>query len=454
MKKVKIIFAALCCVLFAGKAFATTTSNDVKEYSLKNGIPVYYIENNENSIDDVSIVVKGGRTWLKPEQSGLEKALFLMMSKGSGKYNYYKRLQISYEKTAGIFCSNMNNASAISLQCANYYLKELLPVLTDGFMNPTYPKQVYEMMMKDFSQDIQSTYNDPWSLMKRTVSDNLYKGHPYETSTSPTPDSLKNITIAEMKKLHKTVLDSRRICVIAITKMDPEELVEQLNSTLGTIKALNTPLPDVKVNDVVISGNPVILTNQAAAGTGYAAYAFQSPANTHEDYFAANLAASIYSTTMYNIVRSKYGVCYSTGSYTNGSAAAYGLEYFYMVSNLNDFQKAAEEARNIMASGKYVSKLNADGSYEFTPISEVLPGTKNSLINSIYSSATNTGGRAAMICTALIDYNDLNAYTSMIDKIHAVTTDDILRVFKKYWVDQPGRWFAVVGPESEKFEFN
>lgn len=452
MKKLKILFTALCCVLFAGNAFATPSSKDIKEYSLKNGIPVYYIENNENSIDDVSIVVKGGRTWLKPEQSGLEKALFLMMSRGSGKYNYYKRMQISYEKTSGIFCTDMNNASVISLQCANYYLKELLPVLTDGFMNPVYPKQVYDIMMKEFSQEIQSTYNDPWSLLERTVSDNIYKGHPYETSTGPTPDSLKNITISEMKKLHKTVLDSRRICVIAITKMNPEELVEQLNSSLGTIKALNSPLPEVEVKDVVISGEPVILTNQAAAGTGYAAYAFQSPANTHEDYFAANLAASIYSTTMYNIVRSKYGVCYSTGSYTNGSAAAYGLEYFYMVSNLNDFQKAAEEARNIMASGKYVSKLNDDGSYEFAPVSEVLPGTKNTLINSIYSSATNTGGRAAMVCSALIDYNDMDAYTSMVDKIHAVTEDDVLRVFNKYWIEQPVRWFAVVGPESEGIE--
>ena len=105
-----------------------------------------------------------------------------------------------------------------------------------------------------------------------------------------------------------------------------------------------------------------------------------------------------------------------------------------------------------MASGKYVEKLNDDGSYEFSTINSVLAGSKNSLINSIYGSATSTGGRASLLCSALVDYNNLDAYNQMIDKIHAVTEDDVIRVFNKYWIDQPLRLFAVVGPESEGIE--
>ncbi len=452
MKKIKVIFSALCCLLISSAAFAETSSKTVKEYSLKNGIPVYYIENTDNQIDNVSIVVKGGRTWLKPEQSGLEKALFTMMARGSSSYNYNKRQQISYEKNASIVHSEFDYASVLSLLSPNYYLKELLPVLTDGFMKPVYPKQVYDMVITEFSQSIQSTYNDPWSLLRKTVSDYVYKGHPYEATTNATKDSLGNITIAEMKNHHKSVLDSRRICVIAICRMNPEELVEQLNSSLGTIKALNTTLPEVEINGVSVSGDSVVLTHPAATGTGYAAYAFTSPSMKSDDYIPADIASSIYSTTMYNIVRSKYGACYSTGSFVAESEAGYGLEYFYMVSNLNEFAKAAEEARNIMASGKYVAKLNDDGTYEFATIDSVLEGTKNSLINSIYGSATSTGGRAGLLCSALIGYDNIDAYNLMIDKIYAVTADDVIRVFNKYWIEQPMRLFAVVGPESEGIE--
>lgn len=446
MKKLKLIISVLCCMFLSFSAFAAT--ENVKEYSLKNGIPVYYIENTDNSIDQVSIIVKGGRTYLKPEESGLEQALFCMMCRGSASYSFLKRQQICYEKSATIDYYNIDKASVLSLQCVNYYLKELLPLLTDGFMKPVYPKQVYDAMMTEFSQNLQSKYNDPWSLLHQTIRDTVYKGHPYEADIDVTAASLGNITVKAMKEWHKTVLDSRRICIIAVCSLNPEELLKQLDSTLGTIKALDTHLPEVQIDPVKISGEPVVLTHPAASGSGYAGYVFQAPSIKDDDYYAAKIAASIYSTVMYNIVRSKNGACYSTGANTASSEASYGSEYYYMISNLKDFAKYAKEARALMAAGKYIEKLNDNGSYELSSITSVIPGTKNALINSIYGATTKTGGRTALYCSALVDYNDLNAYTSMIDKIHAVTADDVVRAFKKYWVEQPGRWFAVVGPES------
>ena len=447
MKKFKIVISIICCLFISTGAFAAT--ENVKEYSLKNGIPVYYIENNDNSIDQVSIIVKGGRTYLKPEQSGLEQALFCMMCRGSASYNFLKRQQMCYERSASIDYYEINKASVLSLQCVNYYVQELLPLLTDGFMKPVYPKQVYDAMISELNQDIQSRYNDPWSLLHQTVRDTVYKGHPYESDIDATAASLQNITVKAMKEWHKSVLDSRRICVIAVCSLEPEELLKQLDSTIGTIKALNTPLPEVEINPLEIAGEPVVITHPAASGSGYAGYVFQSPSIKDDDYYAAKIAASIYSTIMYNVVRSKNGACYSTGTSTGSSEASYGSEYYYMLSNLKEFAEYAKEARMLMASGKYIEKLNDDGSYELSSISSVLPGTKNSLINSIYSTTTRTGGRVAMYCSALVDYNDLNAYTSMIDKIHAVTAEDVVKAFNKYWVKKPGRWFAVVGPESE-----
>ena len=69
-------------------------NRQIESFTLSNGIPVYYIENNDNKVDVVSIVVKGGRGYLKPEQSGLEKTLFKMMSCDSSKYGFQKRQQL------------------------------------------------------------------------------------------------------------------------------------------------------------------------------------------------------------------------------------------------------------------------------------------------------------------------------------------------------------------------
>ncbi len=453
MKKIKIIISALCCMLISVSAFAASSNvneeSKIKEFKLKNGIPVYYIENTDNEIDHVSIVVKGGRTYLKPEESGLEQALFSMMTRGSAKYNFIKRQQISYEKSVSVFHDETDNASVLSLQCVNYYLKDMLPLLTDGFMKPVFPKQVYDYMMSEFSMELQSKYNDPRALLKQTANDIIYKNHPYEADVDPRPDTLQNITIKAMKDLHKSILDSRRICVIAVCSLDSEDLLNHLNSTIGTIKALSTALPQVQINPPEISGDAVVITHPSSTGSGYALYTFQAPSIKDEDYYAAKIAADIYSTNMFNIVRSKNGACYSTGSLIQSSEANYGGEYFLMISNPKEFAKFAVEARKLMAEGKYVEKLNDDGSYELTSIDGVLEGSKNALINSIYSSTVKTGGKVAQYCLALVDYDDINAYESMIDKIHAVTADDVLKAFNKYWIQGSGRWFAVVGPESE-----
>ena len=120
-----------------------------------------------------------------------------------------------------------------------------------------------------------------------------------------------------------------------------------------------------------------------------------------------------------------------------------------MMSNFTDFTKYVKEARDIMALGKYIEKLNEDGSYVFSSVAEVLPGAKNSLINSIFSYSTNTNGRTYQYISDLVFYDDITASDAMIDKIHEVTVDEVLQVFKKYWVEQEGRWIAIVGPEYE-----
>ena len=461
MKRLGIVLAALGCMLCAVNSFAAPSSlskpevikgkkNDIYRYTLKNGIPVYFIENTENSIDQVSIVVKGGRANLKPEQSGLENALFSMMSKSSSKYGYEKRLQMTYEKSSAIFHEESNACSTLSVECINRYMDEMLSMLIDSFMHPAFTKPVYDVMMTEFAQNIQQVMNQPWLLLQNTIDDVAYKGTSYEARCEPTAETLGNITIEAMKDWHKKVLDSRKIMVFAITSMDPAAFIKKLDSSLGTIKAGSSELFDRSTLTLPsVSGSPVVLTHPASAGSGYAVRIFNTPSISDADFAAANLASSIYSKTEYNVVRTKYGSCYTPGSVSMSSELGLGFEYLYMISNMTEFARFMKEARDIMASGKYVDKLNENGSYEFSTIENVLEGAKNSMINTIYASTTKTSGRLGLYVSALVNFGDITAYETMVDRIHAVTASDILRVFKKYWVDQSGRWIAVVGPEFE-----
>ena len=90
----RIVLLFLCSVILIADIFsiesktktkldAKAISSDVEVVKLDNNIPVYIKNIRDSNVSSVSIVVRGGVLYLKPELSGLELALFTMMCRGS-----------------------------------------------------------------------------------------------------------------------------------------------------------------------------------------------------------------------------------------------------------------------------------------------------------------------------------------------------------------------------------
>ena len=54
------------------------------------------------------------------------------------------------------------------------------------------------------------------------------------------------------------------------------------------------------------------------------------------------------------------------------------------------------------------------------------------------------------MCASLLQFGDVFSADALTGIAQKTTAEDILRVFKKYWVDGSSRWFAVVSPEDEE----
>ena len=50
----------------------------------------------------------------------------------------------------------------------------------------------------------------------------------------------------------------------------------------------------------------------------------------------------------------------------------------------------------------------------------------------------------------LLHYNDINYDIVQLENIEKVTAEDVVRVFRKYWVDGNSTWYAVTFPGNEK----
>ena len=175
--KFKKIFSAflVCAFVFSSSIFAQV--QNVETLYLSNSIPVYFKAMSENQIDAVYLVVKGGTVLMDKSESGLESALFEMMTRGSKKYSYEDIQAIEYRTQANLIHYSLYSGSILGLSCIDYYLDELLPVMLDGFFNPVYEKKQYDLLITEYNQKLQSIMNNPSSLLQYTLSNEVYKNH-------------------------------------------------------------------------------------------------------------------------------------------------------------------------------------------------------------------------------------------------------------------------------------
>lgn len=419
-------------------------SGTVNEYRLKNKIPVYINSEVQNQVTAVYIIVMGGTSVQPAEFSGLEDSLFEMMTFGSRNYSYDKIKSLEYSTQSYVSHYTMYCGSAFYLNCINYYLDDMLPVLLDGFLNPSFKQKEYQMMMNDIVQDLQHCDNDPETILMREISKQIYKGHPLYTSSSVDRESLENITIENMKKHHKEILDASRIKVVAVGKFDIQSFVTALDNALGKLKHGKNGISIPENPPLNFPKEKIVLHHKAAKGAEMAARVFVSPAVTSEDYVAARITEDIFSTIMFNVIREKYGACYTPGSQIDSSYAPVGIDYGLRVSDMENFSRYLKEAQDIMLAGKVISSASEKG-MTFDSLENSLEGYKNSYIIKKYSSQSTSAGIASRIVSSILQFGDLTSADKIPQRALDVTEDDVLRVFKKYWIDGKSCWFEMRG---------
>lgn len=447
MRNLKRSFLIILSALFSLCAF--NAFSEVKEYSLSNGIPVYIDNIPENRICCVYFLVDGGVVYLSPEFSGLEDALFTMMTCGSENYSYEDNQSFAYENQTSFSSFSYYTGSGISMTCIDKYFDETFERFADGFLNPSYEEERYDDMMRMYRQNIQRTLNNPSSLVFYYAEKLTFSNHPYETSTNPTEDSLKNITIENLKKHHETLMDFRRIKVVACGDFDEEKLLSLLEQKLGSIGKQNYEILSKNVPEVQIEGENGIFVHDGAIGTGFILRSFKGPSYLSEEYPVSVMAANIYSDIMYNVVREKYGICYTPSSWISSNAAGLGYEYLYRTSDFENFKAALGEARKIVSEGKVISGKDANGEYIFAPLEEKLESYRNSYVTNRYQRQATTSGRAGRICSSLLAFGNATDIDKVTEKAISANVDEIVNVFKKYWCDSTERWFCVTGSENQ-----
>jgi len=425
----KIIFVLLfsCAIISCG----SKPAEDGLAFTLQNGIPVYYKNVDSTRISSVVICAKGGTLLFPRDQSGIEKELFELMSHGGWKYHYKDLSKLSYDKNIDVVSGSSYAGSSLSVSCVSNYFDLALDALLDCFLNPSFDQTEYDNIMTECDQGLQRRLKDPESLLFYTMNKEIYKNHPLGTSASVLPESRSNMTLDNLKAHYKKILDAKRIFVVAAGDVSLSRLRGTLEKTLATIPAQEEEffIPDTP--DFEVDGPTVSLKSSALKkGSGHIALAFKSPAYNSPDLIAARIAASMYSESLFNIVRTKYGACYTPSASVGFSPAPYGMVFLYRVS---DMENAAS----------YIPQAEED--FLQSDIEGNIKGYIKKYINSAYQNQMTCSSIASRSATALLTFDDIDGFDKLAAAAKNVTADDVRRVFRQYFQSNDERFFEISG---------
>jgi zinc protease len=424
-------------------AFAKESLPSFSTFTLSNGLPVIVKKSSANRVQHISLVIRGGSAAASAGKAGVEALALKVMARGSGKRSYEEIETLLDETSSGLGSSSSFDYSAYSLTTLDKYFERLFPVWVDTLVDPSFKESDFEQELSEARLALESKEQDPWAKTGLVANRILFAGHPYAASPDGTAESLASVTLGDLKAWYAARLRADALFVVAVGDFDPVGLRAKLEAGLGRLPSAGAPLPAVAPLGRTGAWSLDKVEFPQSRGMGYLRGDFVAPSYSDPDYMGLSIGMRMLTDLLFNVVRDKYGAVYSANAYIRGFRANYGSLALFKTKNPGAAKAHIDEAVAVIASGKAVAldpKSSKDG---YAPIADVLEAEKARFVNELYESQATNAAIAGRIAESVIATGDYRSYLLDVDRIRAVTPEQVKAALDKYLLKGSIAWVAL-----------
>lgn len=412
----------------------------IETRTLANGVKLIVKKNPANRVYSMKVAFRGGSALTSPEKAGIEAMTLAMLARGSEKYGYadIKRLQYELSSSIGYSASSYDWAS-FDLNTIDKYWDRMLAVYADCLLNPAFDPAQFSLVQNDFRVSIQKAQADPYSYGVTKLHDSMFAGHPYAADFGGTAASISAITLDDVKAFYRDAIAAERMVVVAVGNFDTDALAASLNASVGAVPAKGSAVPEVARYDAERS--LMLERFDKSKGIGYVRGDFPIAAPDSPDFATLQLAFSMLDELLFSIVRTDHGACYSVWSRAFGFKNPYGSLVVYKTDRPSEAKGWVDEAIALLASGKTLNIKGGDEKY--APIASTIEAYKAKYVNAFFGSQQTNAETASQLASSQIYFGDHLEYLRFIDKIGAISAEDVVAAVRAYVVDAPISWIVV-----------
>ncbi len=413
------------------------------EKTLKNGLRVIVVENNNMPLVTAGLMVRSGAEVDPAALSGLADMTADLLTKGT-KTRSAPEIAQAIEVLGGELNSGAAwDSSIVTVNVMSSRINTAMEILSDVVRNPTFKEDEIERLRTQNLDALKVSFSQPGSLAGLVASRVVFGDEAYGHPLAGTPESMQRIKRDDIVAVHeKYYRPDNALLVFAgdIKSADAFQLAERLFGDWAK-PASALPAPE-RADSKDASAKPrIVVVDLPSAGQAAVVLARRGVKRTDPEYFRGIVSNSVlgggYSARLNQEIRIKRGLSYGAGS----SMSARRNTGPFTASTQTKNESGAEVASLLMSE---LTRLASEpiAETELTPRKAVLTGNFG-------RNLETTDGIATQIANLALYGLSLDEINNYIKNVQAVSGADVQK-FAGSRIDAKGANIIVVG-DSKKF---
>jgi zinc protease len=437
MKTTRLLIAnALLLFLIAGctkQVEEASLSVDFTKYELENGLDVILHQDHSDPIVALAVLYHVGSNREKAGRTGfahLFEHMLFQQSENVGEDQFFKIVQ----DAGGTLNGGTSNDYTVYYEIVPKSALETIMWLESdrmGFFKNTITESAFanqqDVVVNEKRQRVD---NNPYGHTNYVIHKAIFpEGHPYNWQVIGEMEDLKNATVEDVKNFYDNFYGPNNATLVLAGDFETEEANALIKKYFGEIKKGKEVSP-LEVQNVTLSETKKLYHEDERANMAQLTMTWPTSEQYSDDAYALNFLASILSdgkkAPMYKLLVKEKELTTRVFSYNRAMELA-GMFRISITANpgksLDEIEKAVLESFEM---------LEQDSITE-TDVERV----RASLETNFYSGLQSVLNKTFQLAMYNVLAEDPGYIEKHIERIKAVSIDDIWRVYNKYIKDKP-----------------
>lgn len=398
-------------------------SISIDSWQTANGATVLFVAAPELPMVDVRMVFNAGSA-RDGDKFGLASLVSRMLDEGTPTRST-DDISAAFENLGASFsASAYKDMFVVDLRVLSQddYLQPALELFSDVVAHPIFPEASFKRIFEGAQVGQQQRQQSPSAQASILFYQHLYGAHPYAHPSNGTPDSLKKITIDDLKAFHQQYLVAKNATIAIVGNVNKEQalaLSEKITQSLNSGQAAAS-LPAVKPLEKAIHKHLAFPSQQTHIIMGEATLRRDNP--NYEALYVGNeiLGGGGFGSILMEDLREKRGLTY--GVYSGLSPMQ--VEGPFMI-NLSTRNEQTTQALDLLR--KNLREFIDKGISE-----QQLQQAKDNILGSFPLSTSSNSSILAYLAAMGFYKLPLDYLDSFNERISKVTAKDVQKAFGRY----------------------